>query len=179
MAFATLHYLKRKTTGKLGYMALKLDISKAYDRVEWEFLEKIMHHLGLDEKRIYIIISCLKSVSYLVLLNGQPVGSIKPSRGLFLGDLLSPYLFLLCALGLQSLIRKAEVSDDIKGVAICRNGPRVSHLFFANDNVLFCRATEAKCHRILETFVVYERGLGQKINWEKTNIFFSSNTSSC
>ena len=50
IAFATLHYLKRKTTGKLGYMALKLDISKAYDQVEWEFLEKIMHHLGLDEK---------------------------------------------------------------------------------------------------------------------------------
>ena len=50
IAFATLHYLKRKTTGKLGYMALKLDISKSYDQVEWEFLEKIMHHLGLDEK---------------------------------------------------------------------------------------------------------------------------------
>ena len=59
--------------------------------------------------------SCLKSVSYSVLLNGQPVGSIKPSKGLRQGDLLSPYLFLLCALGLQSLIQKAEVSDDIKG----------------------------------------------------------------
>ena len=52
VAFETLHYLKRKTTSKLGYMALKLDIRKAYDQVEWEFLEKIMHHLGLDEKII-------------------------------------------------------------------------------------------------------------------------------
>ena len=120
--------------------------------------------------------SCLKSVSYSVLLNGQPVGSIKPSKGLRQGDLLSPYLFLLCALGLQSLIQKAEVSDDIKGVAICRNRPRVSHLFFANDNVLFYHATEAECHRILEILAVYERGSGQKINREKTNIFFSSNT---
>lgn len=81
-------------------MALKLDISKAYDQVEWEFLEKIMHHLGLDEKLIHIIMSCLKSVSYSVLLNGQPMGSIKPLRSLRQGDLLSPYLFLLCALGL-------------------------------------------------------------------------------
>ena len=52
VAFETLHYLKRNTTGKLGYMALKFDMSKAYDQVEWEFLEKIMHHLGLDEKMI-------------------------------------------------------------------------------------------------------------------------------
>ena len=65
------------------------------------------------------------------------MGSIKPSRGLCQGDPLSPYLFLLCALGLQSLLQKAKANDDIRGVAICRNGPRVSHLFFADDSVLF------------------------------------------
>ena len=119
--------------------------------------------------------SCLKSVSYSVLLNGQPVGSIKPSKGLRQGDLLSPYLFLLCALGLQSLIQKAEVSDDIKGVAICRNRPRVSHLFFANDNVLFYHATEAECHRILEILAVYERGSGKKLT-ERRLISFLAQT---
>ena len=135
-----------------------------------------MIHLGLEEKLICIIMSCLKLVSYLVLLNGLPVGRIKPSRGLHQGDPLSPYLFLLCALGLQSLIQKAEVNDDIRGVAICRNGPRVSHLFVANDSVLFCCATEAECQRILGILAIYERGSGQKKNREKTNIFFSSNT---
>ena len=104
------------------------------------------------------------------------MGCIKPSRGLRQGDPLSPYLFLLCALGLQSLLQKAEANDDIRGVAICRNGPRVSHLFFADDSVLFCRATEAECQRILDVLAVYERCSGQKINREKTNIFFSSNT---
>ena len=103
------------------------------------------------------------------------VGYIKPSRGLRQGDLLSPYLFLLCAMGLQGLVQKAKMEGSLKGVAICRQGPRVSHLFFANDSVLFCRATE--CQRVLDILAVYERGMGQKINREKTNIFFSSTTS--
>lgn len=81
MAFETLHFLKRKTQGKMGFIALKLDMSKAYDRVEWGFLEAIMQHLGLEERMIRIIMSCLKSVSYSIILNGQPVGIIKPLRG--------------------------------------------------------------------------------------------------
>ena len=61
-------------------------------------------------------------------------------------------------------------------MAICRNGPKVSHLFFADDSVLFCRATKAEYNKILEILEVYEKGSGQKINREKTNLFFSSNT---
>lgn len=82
VAFETLYYLKRKTQGKLGYMTLKLDMSKAYDRVEWTFLQKIMTQLGFSDVFINMIMACLSSVSYSVLLNGQPVGNIKPSRGL-------------------------------------------------------------------------------------------------
>ena len=126
-------------------MALKLDMSKAYDRVEWDFLERAMVHLGFAGSFVATIMSCIKSVSYSVLLNGVPGRTIKPSRGLRQGDPLSPYLFLLCAMGLQGLLHKAESDGPIRGVSICRNGPRVSHLFFADDNVLFCRAKEAEC----------------------------------
>ena len=176
MAFETLHYLKRKTQGKLGFTTLKLDMSKAYDRVEWVFLVKVMEHLGFPNQLVSLISSCMSTVSYSVLLNGQPVGNIKPTRGLRQGDPLSPYLFLLCAMGLQGLIKKAEINGDIKGVSICRNGPRVSHLFFADDSVLFCQAKVEECQRVLELLSVYEKGSGQKINREKTNIFFSANT---
>ena len=157
-------------------MAFKLDTSKAYDRVEWDFLERAMKHLRLGVRMVSLIMSCISSVSYSVLLNVQPVGNIKPSCGLRQGDPLSPYLFLICAMGLQSLLTKAEVEGHIRGVAICRNGPKISHLFFADDSVLFCSAKEAKCQKILDILAIYERGTGQKINREKTNIFFSSNT---
>ena len=65
--------------------------------------------------------------------------------GLCQGDPLSPYLFLMCATGLQSLLHMAEMEGHIQGMAICRNGPRVSHMFFADDSVLFCRAKKEEC----------------------------------
>lgn len=79
-------------------------------------------------------------------------------------------------MGLQSLIHQVEVDGSIRGVAICWNGPQVSHLFFVDDSVLFCQATENECQKVLDILEVYERGSSQKINREKTNILFSSNT---
>ncbi|XP_065629271.1 uncharacterized protein LOC136067407 [Quercus suber] len=79
-------------------------------------------------------------------------------------------------MGLQGLLHKAEFEGHLRGVSICRNGPRVSHLFFADDSVLFCRVTEVECQIILDVLSIYEKGSGQKINRDKTCIFFSSNT---
>ena len=82
VAFETLHHLKNKRQGKTGFMALNLDMSKAYDRVEWVFLEKIIKKLGFDDKWIVFISTCIRSVSFSVMVNGEPHGLFHPNRGL-------------------------------------------------------------------------------------------------
>ena len=157
-------------------MALKLDMSKAYDRVEWVFLERIMLMMGFSPRWISLISGCIRSVTYSILLNGQPHGLITPEQGLRQGDPLSSYLFLLVTEGLHALFTKAEVDSAVRGVSICAAGPKISHLLFANDSLVFCRATIAECVRIQSLLQLYEQASGQKINRGKTNIFFSSNT---
>ncbi len=157
-------------------MALKLDMSKAYDRVEWAFLENIMLKLGFSASLVSKVMECVRTVSYSVLINGEPCGFFQPSRGLRQGDPISPYLFLLCAEGLQALLAKAARTKSIQGIAISRGGPKLTHLFFADDSVLFCRASLQECHAIQEVLRTYERASGQQINQEKTTLFFSAST---
>ena len=129
--------MKTSSSGKEGFMALKLDMSKAYDRVEWSFLEKIMLKMGFQDSWVALIMQCVTTVTYSILLNGEPKGFIRPSRGLRQGDPLSPFLFLFCAEGLNALLNKAADNGEIMGLSLCHQGPRITHLFFADDCLLF------------------------------------------
>ena len=119
---------------------------------------------------------CVSTVSYSILVNGDPYGYIKPSQGLRQGDPLSPYLFLLCAKGFHSLIEKEKTAGTLQGVSISRGGPKISHLFFADDSLLFCKATTSDVTRIQDILSQYEKASGQLINRQKTTLFFSKST---
>ena len=101
---------------------------------------------------ISLIMSCVQTVKYSVLIQGAPFGKIVPTRGLRQGDPISPYLFLLVAEGFSSLVRNAGMHRLIHGVSIARGAPSVSHLFFADDSFFFCDATVSDCSNLKEVF---------------------------
>ena len=101
---------------------------------------------------------------------------IHPTRGIRQGDPLSSFLFLLCTEGLHGLIQHAASEGEIRGFPLCRRGPALTHLLFADDSLLFCRATEEECRKIIDILETYEGESGQKVNKNKTAIFFSKST---
>ena len=89
---------------------------------------------------------------------------IVPTRGLRQGNPLSPYLFLFCAEGLNALLRTVADDGYIHDFSISRHGPKLTHLFFTDDYLLFCRSTLTECDKIKELFAMYEATSGQMVN---------------
>jgi hypothetical protein len=115
-------------------------MSKAYDRLEWDFVEGVLRKLGFTNRWIVLLMSCIRTVTYSILINRQPQGHVISSRGIRQGDTISPYLFILCAEVLSSLLQQSAREGIISGVPISRGGTKIHHLLFADDSLLFCRA---------------------------------------
>ena len=119
---------------------------------------------------------CITTVTYVVRVNGKPSGHIIPSKRLHQGDPLSPYLFLIYAEGLSALIKKVVADGLLEGISVCKGGLCLSHLFFADDSLIFCKATVEECEALQKVLCAYEQASGQQLNRTKTSLFFSPNT---
>ena len=139
-------------------------------------MKKVIIKMGFHLRWIQLMMMCITTTSYSMLINGEPHRHSTPSRDLCQGDPLSSYLFLMCTEGLHGLPSRAANNDDIWGESLCWNEPKITHLLFADDNLIFYRAKEEECQSLLQVLAKYERASGQQINHIKTTIFFSKST---
>lgn len=174
IAHELVHGLRTNYSVSKEFMAIKTDMSKAYDRVEWCFLEELLERMGFDRIWVRWVMACITTVTYSVLLNGRSHGLIKPERGIRQGDPLSPFLFILCAEALVSKLNQSEGSGRLTGIGLSSSGPRVHHLLFADDSLLMCKANEVESTEVLECLKAYGDASGQRINLQKTSIIFGS-----
>jgi len=133
VAQEVLHSVKQKN--KKGAV-IKIDLSKAYDRINWIYIHLLLTHLGFKVDFISWIMGCITNVSYAILINGATTPFFKGQRGLRQGCPLSPLLFLLVAEGLSQLIQKAKREGKVKGIEAAVN-MNISHLLFVDDILVF------------------------------------------
>lgn len=121
----------------------KLTFSKAYDRVDWNFLQMTLSEFSFPQHVINLIMSCTTSSNLALKWNGEQLDSFSPTRGLRQGDPMPPYIFLLWMEKLALLIQSKVDSNQCNPIRISDNGPPNSHLFFADACLLFASANSS------------------------------------
>lgn len=169
-----LHSIKRRQ-GRREVMVLKLDLAKEYDKLEWSFIHDMLLDASLLTNLIAIIIKCITSWYCRLLWNGEVTDPIQPSYQLHQGDLMSPYLFVLCMEKFAQWIESKKESNAWKPIKASRRGPNLSHLFFVDDVLLLTEATENQVDLIKHGLEQFCSVLGQWVSSEKSHLFFSLN----
>ena len=139
IAFECIHSLSKLKDRRGDYCAYKLDLAKAYDRVDWHFLKSMLGALGFATGWINCIMACVTSVKFSMCFNGQLLESFTPSCGIGQGDPLSPYLFLFVAEALSLLSQDVCAKGTLQDFKVNRHAPGISHLLFADDFLMFSR----------------------------------------
>lgn len=152
--------------GRIPNLVIKLDIMKAYDRVEWFYLMKVLKRIGFGERLIDMVFRLISNNWYTIIINGQPKGFFKSSRGLKQGDPLSPTLLILeIEIMLRALIVfcKKENFDFWHA----HDRPKLNHIAFANDMIILCKIEVKTMQLVNETLNRYEYVSGKKVNKAK------------
>ena len=157
---------------KEACMFLKLDIQKAYDKVDWRFLCKTLEAFGFSKQWINIIHQCISTPKISILVNGTPEGFFNISRGIRQGDPISPFLFIIMAEAFGRAIKKTQTDNMIKGVRVTKEVENTTHQQFADDTILAGISTLQEANNFKHILDTYTKASGQMINAKKSEIYF-------
>lgn len=164
-------HIFNKASKKNKSMALKIDLSKAFDSLEWSFIRDTLIHFNFPIKLVNLIMSCITTTSISVLWNGQITESFLPTRGIRQGDPLSPYIFVLCLERLSQMIEHNVGNKLWKPLRISKD-IKISLLFYADDVFLFCSTTTSNINIMLKTLDDFGSISGLLVNFAKSSIIF-------
>ena len=170
LAHEIVHSFKH-TGKKKGFLGIKLDFQKAYDRMELTFLLEVLRVFGFSSTFVNLIHQCLSLVEFSLLLNGGQCPSFSHSRGLRQGDPISPYLFIMGSEVLLRLINREVDLKRLSGVKVSNTAPPISKLCYADDIILFCKAKSSELATLKVCLEKYCSWSGQSINIEKSSCF--------
>lgn len=157
-------------------VVVKLDMTKAYDRVSWIFLTKVLREFGFSEVIIDMVWRLISSNWYSVLINGQSNGFFQSSRGLKQGDPLSPTLFIIAAEVLARGLNSLHNEEGYKGYGMPKWSPEINHLSYADDTILLCSGDRPSVIKMMTVLRDYENISGQRINKSKSSFYLHDKT---
>ncbi|XP_075099497.1 uncharacterized protein LOC142176265 [Nicotiana tabacum] len=150
---------------------LKLDMTKAYDRISWLFLTKVLRKMGFTERLIGIVFGLVSNNWYSILINGQAHGFFKSSRGIKQGDPVSPTLFILAAEALSRGLNALHTNLYFCGFGMPKWIPKINHLAYADDMIIFSSSDETSLMLIMQVLKAYENASGQLVNKTKSAVY--------
>ncbi|XP_062113347.1 uncharacterized protein LOC133824478 [Humulus lupulus] len=150
---------------------LKIDLSKAYDSIDWDFLENLLKALRFPGRFIRWIMICLRGASYCLMLNGCLHGSFQGGKGLRQGDPISPLLFVIVMEYLTRSIFQAAKGKGFKFHPLCKSLNIIS-LYFADDFLVLCKANTSSIQIIQHALDEFSAASGLLINKSKSRAYF-------
>lgn len=152
---------------------LKIDLAKAFDRLEWNHVVAALARKGLHGHFINLVHACISSPTFSVLINGQPFAKFRSERGIRQGCPLSPYLFVMPINELSIALQEAMSNSSLKGIVLGQNCPPIHSLLFADDLLICGQANMHEASIMSDVLHSFCTQSGQTPNWSKSGIIFS------
>lgn len=145
-------------------VVIKLDMTKAYDRLSWIFLTEVLRKIGIGERFVGLIFGIISNNWYSVLLNGQQYGFYKSTRGVKQEDPLSPTIFILAVEALSRGLNVLHQNLYFCGFGLPKWSPKINYLAYADDAIIFSSLCAISLQLVMEVLAAYEAASGQLIN---------------